>query len=261
MAVNRNENPEDQFIENLSKALRDPLRESRGRMDLSEVSEEDIPDEANDLRRRIETRSSKDQKALVKRLIEKAKILNLKVIALKDTQSVAREICALAQEKTPEWGEQKSLIVWAHPLIEKLNLAKRLAPQDILVYDSAPATDSGEKIKLRNRIAESFIGVTSADYCVADSATVVMKTRPGHARAVSLLPTIHIVVIKQEQIIENFKELYTLLKWDPIEKQEGLTNCMTFITGPSKTADIEATLIHGAHGPREVYLYVITGLF
>ena len=258
MATNRNETPEDQFIENLSKALRDPLRESRGRMDLFE---EDTPDEANDLRRRIETRSAKDQTALVKRLVEKAESLNLKVKPLKDTQSVAREICALAQEKTPEWGEQKSLIVWVHPLIEKLNLAKRLAPQDIPVYDSAPATDSGEKIKLRNRIAESFIGVTSADYCVADSATVVMKTRPGHARAVSLLPTIHIVVIKQEQIIENFKELYTLLKWDPIEKQEGLTNCMTFITGPSKTADIEATLIHGAHGPREVYLYVITGLF
>tara|TARA_B100000315_G_scaffold6093_2_gene6168 strand:- start:70707 stop:70829 length:123 start_codon:yes stop_codon:yes gene_type:complete len=39
-------------------------------------------------------------------------------------------------------------------------------------------------------------------------------------------------VIKQEQIIENFKELYTFLKWDPTEKQEGLTNCMAFITGP-----------------------------
>jgi hypothetical protein len=38
----------------------------------------------------------------------------------------------------------------------------------------------------------------------------------------------------------------------------GLTNCLTLISGPSKTADIELTMVHGAHGPREVYLYVIT---
>jgi L-lactate dehydrogenase complex protein LldG len=37
-----------------------------------------------------------------------------------------------------------------------------------------------------------------------------------------------------------------------------LTNCLTLISGPSKTADIELTMVHGAHGPREVYLYVIT---
>ena len=256
MARNMKKNSEDQFIENLRQALRNPLSESQRMADLFE---EDIPDEAINLRKKIKKRSVEDQTALVKQLIEKAKTLNLKVIPLKDTQSVGLEICALVREKTPEWGKQKSLIVWVHPLIEKLNLAKRLAPQDISVYASTSSINPGEKIKLRNQTAASFIGVTSADYCVADSATVVMKTRPGHARAVSLLPGIHIVVIKQEQIIENLKELYTLLKWDPTEKQEGLTNCMTFITGPSKTADIEATLIHGAHGPREVYIYVITG--
>ena len=256
MEKNSNKNPEDQFIENLRHALRYPLDEGQRRADLFE---EDRPDEAINLRKRIETRSTKDQTALIKQLIEEAETINLKVIPLKDTQSVGREICGLIQKKTPEWRKEKSLVVWAHPLIEKLNLAKRLEPHDIPVYDSMPLTGPGGKMELRNRIAASFVGVTSADYCVADSATVVMKTRPGHARAVSLLPTIHIVVIKQEQVIKNFKELYMLLKWDPFEKEEGLTNCMTFITGPSKTADIEATLIHGVHGPREVYLYIITG--
>ena len=84
-----------------------------------------------------------------------------------------------------------------------------------------------------------------------------MKTRVGQPRCVSLLPSIHIAVIKLEQILSDLKELYTLLKWDPDEQAEGITDCMTFITGPSKTADIEATLVDGAHGPRELYLFVL----
>ena len=77
------------------------------------------------------------------------------------------------------------------------------------------------------------------------------------SRSTSLVPSIHIAVIHMDQIIADLKELFALLKWDPEYSSEGLTNCMTFISGPSKTADIEATMVHGAHGPREVYIFVI----
>jgi L-lactate dehydrogenase complex protein LldG len=92
---------------------------------------------------------------------------------------------------------------------------------------------------------------------MADAAALVMRTRPGQARSVSLVPSIHVAVIQMDQVIADLKELYALLKWDPEYNNEGLTNCMTFISGPSKTADIEATMVHGAHGPREVYIFVI----
>jgi L-lactate dehydrogenase complex protein LldG len=85
-----------------------------------------------------------------------------------------------------------------------------------------------------------------------------MRTRPGQARSVSLVPSIHIAVIHLDQIISDLKELYTLIQKESGETGEATTNCMTFISGPSKTADVEATMVHGAHGPREVYIYLMT---
>jgi L-lactate dehydrogenase complex protein LldG len=119
---------------------------------------------------------------------------------------------------------------------------------------------TADRLEIFRKHAEgAFIGITAADYCIAETATLSMKTRPGQPRCVSLLPSIHIAVIRIEQILSNLNELYMLLKWNPIERAEGITRCMTFITGPSKTADIEATLVHGAHGPRELTIFVLTG--
>ena len=92
---------------------------------------------------------------------------------------------------------------------------------------------------------------------MAESATLVLPIRPGQPRSISLVPSIHIAVITADQILANFKELYALLRWGPKGEGAELDNCLSFISGPSKTADIEATLVHGAHGPRELILIVL----
>jgi L-lactate dehydrogenase complex protein LldG len=72
-----------------------------------------------------------------------------------------------------------------------------------------------------------------------------------------LVPSIHLAVITADRIVADFKELYAALRWGDPSHAVDLTNCLTFISGPSKTADIEATLVHGAHGPRALVLVVI----
>ena len=243
---------QEEFIHKIKIALGKPLAESQRNVDFFKS---DMSDETRGILERIKNRTPEERKKLLATLIEAAGPINLKVISCEDINSVTAAVADLVRDKDPEWGAKKSVVAWQHPLIENLNLPEALSPQDVAVFfTDVKETESGN---LRQHVIDSYIGITAADFCMADSATMVMRTRPGQARSVSLVPSIHVAVIELNQIIADLKELYALLKWDPQESKEGLTNCMTFISGPSKTADIEATMVHGAHGPRQVHVYVI----
>jgi L-lactate dehydrogenase complex protein LldG len=244
---------QENFINTIKRALGKPKTESRVEDDLFGG---DVSAESRAILERIQNRSAADRKKLLDTLIDAAGPINLEVIACDDTGAVTTAITALVREKEPEWGDQKRVVAWAHPLIEHLNLAAALAEQNVPLFVTELKKTTDQNI--RQQVIDAYIGITSADFCMADTATLVMRTRPGHARTVSLVPAIHIAVITRDQIIADLKELYALLTWDPQERKEGLTNCLTFVSGPSKTADIEATMVHGAHGPREVHLFVIT---
>ena len=223
-----------------------------------------LTDETRAILDRIRSRSDDERQELLDHFIKMATPINLNVIVLDDEEAAAAAITDLIKQKDPEWGEQKSIVVWQHPLIERLNLPDTLAPENIPVYvadidESQPEglSEPEQRDQLRQQVIDAYIGITSADYCMAATASLVMRTRPGQARSVSLVPSIHIGVIYLDQIIWDLKELYALLSFDPDVGLEELTNCMTYISGPSKTADVEATMVHGAHGPKEVYVYVI----
>ncbi|MFZ7111656.1 MAG: LutC/YkgG family protein [Desulfatiglandales bacterium] len=248
----RNEQQEG-FIANVRKALgRGPVDERRPHQDL-------FPEKPGpEILERLEiigSRTREERLHLLDRLMAEAVPLNLKVFPVETAEEAGETIATLISEKEPEWGGRKQVVAWEHPLIQGLGIEDRLRALDVPLY----ITSRDRRAEIRRLVTGSYIGITSADYCVAATGTLVMKTRPGHARSVSLVPSIHVAVIELLQIVADLKELYTLLAWDPRERAEGLTNCLTFISGPSKTGDIELVMVHGAHGPRELYLIVITG--
>jgi len=215
---------------------------------------------------RVQQRKAEDRQMLLEQLIEAGKPINLNVIVLPDSAYASAAISGLVAEKKPEWGDVKSVVSWRHPLIENLNLPETLSRLEVPLVVTTPIPpdagkefDQAERERQRSATIASYIGVTSADFCLADTATLVMRNRPGQPRSVALVPSIHIAVITVDQIVADMKELFALLRWDERFRPEGLSNYMSFISGPSKTADIEATMVHGAHGPREVHLLVITG--
>lgn len=106
--------------------------------------------------------------------------------------------------------------------------------------------------KFLEEAKEADIGITTVDYALADTGTIVLLTRVGHPRSISLLAPIHLAVVKPEQIIRGLEDLFDLIKYNG-----QIGSCMTFITGPSRTADIEQVLAIGVHGPRELHCVVL----
>ena len=200
-------------------------------------------------------RSPGQRQQLLELLMARADPLNILVQALPDRAAVTAAIVSLVQTSSTEWGSDKAVAAWSHTLLAALGLDAALSaigvPLTVVAHNDRHWT--------RQRVIQSDVGITSADYCVADTATLVMKTRPGEARSVSLVPSIHVAVIGLDQIILDLEELYARLQDDLLKGGEGLGRCTTFISGPSKTADIELNMVHGAHGPRALHIFVITG--
>ncbi len=207
--------------------------------------------------------SMSEKLELLEALKEKGAPINLYVSLVPDKAAAAWAIRELAAEKSTEWGGEKQVAVWDHPLVNSLGLEGELAKEKIPVAGTLipDLVDAGteDKKKVYNKVVDSFMGVTSADYLVAETGTLVNRTRPHQPRMVSLVPSIHVAVVEFSRVLTDFHDLYTHLEREQLEDPNALTRSLTFITGPSRTGDIELVMVNGAHGPREVHLYILTG--
>ena len=105
-------------------------------------------------------------------------------------------------------------------------------------------------------LADCDAAVTSCEALVARTGSIVMSTGGGNAsgRTVSVYAPVHICIAWSDQLVYDIKDCLVALK----EKyQQQMPSLITFATGPSRTADIEKTLVVGVHGPREVYLFLV----
>jgi L-lactate utilization protein LutC len=106
--------------------------------------------------------------------------------------------------------------------------------------------------ELKKIISDSDIAISFADYLIAESGTLVMLSSRAEARMLSILTPINIVIADSSKILPNLQELLDFLSKEFGDKIPH--SAVIFITGPSRTADIEKILIIGVHGPRELYV-------
>ena len=120
---------------------------------------------------------------------------------------------------------------------------------------STVGPDESTHAELRTLIAAAEVGLTEADYGVAESGTLALLHRPGQGRALSVLPAIHVAVVWAGDLVPDLAALFKRLESDSRHPASALT----FITGPSRTGDIEFVLTKGVHGPGEVHIVVVEG--
>ena len=113
---------------------------------------------------------------------------------------------------------------------------------------------SGIEVEARSARGDDLVGITGAFCAIAETGTLVTISGAETAPSVSLLPETHIAVLDASRIVRTMEEAWALLR----SQHGALPRAVNFISGPSRTADIEQTVTLGAHGPYRVHL-ILTG--
>ncbi len=107
---------------------------------------------------------------------------------------------------------------------------------------------------LRNYLAGFDVGVVAADLAVADSGTCILNANDEETRLASMVCEISVIMLRPSTIKKDLASIAGDLR---AMQQKGGASCTTFITGPSRTADIERVLTIGVHGPLELHIILL----
>ncbi|MCH8801646.1 MAG: lactate utilization protein [Chloroflexi bacterium] len=121
-----------------------------------------------------------------------------------------------------------------------------------VLYDEANSREA-----LREEIRQAGIGITGADYALAETGSLVILPRRGLSRLVSLVPPVHIALVRPEDLLDSLDDLFLLRRLEYHQRGGEMGSYLNFITGPSRTADIEMTIVEGVHGPKEVHMVIL----
>lgn len=132
--------------------------------------------------------------------------------------------------------------VWNTLRLRQLQIANHLSSLGVeLVSPSAE----------KHEMSGCDLGITEADFLLPETGTIVLSSSTEKPRAVSLLPRVHLAIVRSEMLRADMHQVFAEAK----DK-----NYLVFITGPSRTADIELTTTLGVHGPKNLYVWMMEEL-
>jgi L-lactate dehydrogenase complex protein LldG len=137
-----------------------------------------------------------------------------------------------------------------------LEAAVRGAGVEVIHPNTHQAEREGRRAALLAASETAQVSLTGVDAAVAATATLIVTTAPGKGRIPTVLAPVHIAIVRQEQIIPRLENWVASLRARGIDSIRQSAN-VCFITGPSRTGDIEMELILGVHGPGRVQAVVV----
>lgn len=154
-------------------------------------------------------------------------------------------------------------VVSRNPLLAKLRIAEKIRGWGTTAEvwpTSSPLASQDEPAHLREFAAASFladVGITGVDFALAETGTLVLSSLTEGSQLASLAPPVHVALYRRSQLVGSLEEVLDKV---PVSRDPSRTSpgrSVVFITGTSRTADIEQILIRGVHGPREVHAILV----
>jgi L-lactate dehydrogenase complex protein LldG len=247
--------PRQEFLESVRQALG---REAGPPDELYHRLEQTLPDleaQAGEIRRRV----AENGAALLDRLAEVASLRGWRVYRSSNPEEAVEYIGTVAQRLPGDRVVRSDQEVF-HQLPVDVALTGRGLSITVMANSLQQPHDE-ERIpisrKHREEAAAAGLGITGADYAVAETGSVILLPRRGISRLVSLLPPVHIALVRPQDLLESLDDLFLLRRLDYHRHGGEMGSYLNFITGPSRTGDIEQTLIEGVHGPGEVHMVLL----
>jgi L-lactate dehydrogenase complex protein LldG len=140
-------------------------------------------------------------------------------------------------------GAKKALLA-KDPIISALGL------EEFLRLKNMEVRAAGDRIDKDDFFAAE-VGITGVMALIAETGSIVLSSSPEEPRSASLLPPVHIAVAERSQIVPDLFDLFGALA------PAALPSCLSLVTGPSKTGDIELRLVTGVHGPGKLDVVLV----
>jgi L-lactate dehydrogenase complex protein LldG len=112
---------------------------------------------------------------------------------------------------------------------------------------------AGLALEPREANADDAVGVTGAFAAIAETGTLVLASGPDDPATASLLPETHVAIVNVGRIVPHMEDAFALAR----EAFGQLPRAINFVSGPSRTADIDQTIVLGAHGPSRVHIVLV----
>jgi L-lactate dehydrogenase complex protein LldG len=185
-----------------------------------------------------------DRQALVDRFQLELEKVGGVVMRCASAREVEERLLALAAETKAE-----NLVSWSRSELASWSLDRLWSTNTCTPWEGG---DERQRAAFREQAARSDIGLTTADLAIASTGSLVLCSNALRPRSVSLLPTMHVALLSTDRIVARMGEAF-----DELARRDALSPSLLFITGPSRTSDIENDLTIGVHGPASVVVFVL----
>jgi L-lactate dehydrogenase complex protein LldG len=157
-----------------------------------------------------------------------------------DEEGLVARLAALVAERGV-----RTLALSDAPLVRRVaERVRERAPGLVLLDARAP----------REELLRADLGLTGAQAGIAETGTLVLVSDDERHRLASLLPPVHVAVLERGDLLPDLDHALARVFRGDVAR---LARCVTFVTGPSRTADIELQLVVGVHGPRELHVLIL----